>query len=143
MGRSHKIPAALALVLTLLAGHTIGPSPSACLGAAAFLAAPVDAQGAMPISKVWRPGGVVRPAEPPMRAPRAALATKPRRGPATNKIDLNSCTLEQLQNLPGVGPSLGAHIMAGRPYRNFDDLARDGVPLSTIDQIRALVKLGP
>ena len=30
-----------------------------------------------------------------------------------------------------------------RPYRTFDDLARDGVPLSTIEQIRPLVTVGP
>ena len=71
------------------------------------------------------------------------MAAKPRGGRGANKIDLNTCTLEQLQNLPGVGAAMGAHIMAGRPYRNFDDLARDGVPLNTIEQIRGLVTVGP
>jgi DNA uptake protein ComE-like DNA-binding protein len=88
----------------------------------------------MPISKVWRPGYVIGK-QPQTRVPRG--------GPGTGKIDLNSCTLEQLQNLPGVGAAMAAHIMAGRPYQNFDDLARDGVPLSTINQIRPLVKVGP
>jgi competence protein ComEA len=61
----------------------------------------------------------------------------------SNRIDLNSCTLQQLQSLPGVSPDIGARIMAGRPYESFDDLARDSIPLSTIAKIRPLVILGP
>ena len=61
----------------------------------------------------------------------------------SNRIDLNSCTLEQLQSLPGLSPDIGARIMAGRPYQSFDDLARDSIPLSTIARIRPLVTLGP
>src|SRR5690606_9832783 len=48
------------------------------------------------------------------------------------KIDINSARLMDLQDLPGVGPAMGAHIMAGRPYRDFDDLLRDGVPLNVV-----------
>jgi competence protein ComEA len=59
------------------------------------------------------------------------------------KIDLNSASLAQLQNLPGVEPGMAAHILAGRPYATIDDLARNGVPLSTIERIRPLVTLGP
>jgi competence protein ComEA len=54
-------------------------------------------------------------------------------------VDINTARLEDLQNLPGVGAALGGHIMAGRPYRDFDDLVRDGVPLNVVDQIRPLV----
>jgi DNA uptake protein ComE-like DNA-binding protein len=94
----------------------------------------------MPISRNWQPGGVIGRQPSQTRTP---VAAKPRGGRGANKIDLNTCTLEQLQNLPGVGAAMGAHIMAGRPYRNFDDLARDGVPLNTIEQIRGLVTVGP
>ncbi len=72
-----------------------------------------------------------------------AGSARPLRAVGSDKINLNTCTLEELQNLPGVGPAMGAHIMAGRPYESLDDLARDGVPLSTIEQIRSLVILGP
>ena len=136
MGRSHKIPAALALVLTVLASYTI----CGAVQAADATAAPSKKLADMPIGRNWRPGGLIGPQT---RSPRTAVAAKPRGGPGANKIDLNTCTLEQLQNLPGVGPAMGAHIMAGRPYRSFDDLARDGVPLSTIDRIRTLVTVGP
>jgi DNA uptake protein ComE-like DNA-binding protein len=132
MGQSHKIPAALALMLTVLASYTICGAVQA---ADATVAPPKLAD--MPISRNWRPGGLIGKQKPQTQV------AKPRGGPVVNKIDLNTCTLEQLQNLPGVGPAMGAHIMAGRPYRSFDDLARDGVPLSTIDRIRTLVTVGP
>jgi competence protein ComEA len=135
MSRSHKIPAALALMLTVLASYTIG-----CAVQTADAADAPPKSSAMPISRHWRPGGVVGPQQPQTRT---AVVAKPRGAPKVNKIDLNTCTLEQLQNLPGVGAAMGAHIMAGRPYRSFDDLARDGVPLNTIDQIRPLVTVGP
>jgi len=58
-------------------------------------------------------------------------------------VNVNSCTLEQLQGLPGVGPALGARIMAGRPYRNFEDLERNGVPLNTVERLRGAITFGP
>jgi DNA uptake protein ComE-like DNA-binding protein len=128
MNRSHTIPTTLPLAV--LASVTM-----CCAVLAA--AAPLKLSN-MPISRNWRPGGVIGKGEA-----RTAVAAKPRVLPKGNKIDLNTCSLEQLQNLPGVGAAMGAHIMAGRPYRNFDDLARDGVPLNTIEQIRPLVTVGP
>jgi DNA uptake protein ComE-like DNA-binding protein len=107
-------------------------------------AVPANAQApkntGMPISKVWQRKFVKRSFAPQTRIPRIPAVARPL-GRA-NKIDVNSCTLEELQNLPGVGAAMGAHIMAGRPYRDFDDLSRDGVPLSTVDQIRAQVSFG-
>jgi len=117
------------LALTLLASYAM----SCAVQAAPAPPKPSD----MPISRNWRPGGLLG---------KETLQTQvaKRRGvPRVNKIDLNTCTLEQLQNLPGVGAAMGAHIMAGRPYRTFDDLLRDGVPQSTIEQIRPLVTVGP
>ena len=134
MSRSHKITALVALTLTALAIQ-------ASRSSAAAVERPKMAD--MPISRNWRPGGLLGRQQSPTRSARTAAVAKPRGGPAANKIDLNTCTLEQLQNLPGVGAAMGAHIMAGRPYRNFDDLARDGVPLNTIEQIRGLVTVGP
>lgn len=59
-----------------------------------------------------------------------------------SKIDINSCTLSQLQDLPGVGPSMGAHIMAGRPFRSFDDLERIDVPLNVVARLRGVIVFG-
>jgi DNA uptake protein ComE-like DNA-binding protein len=57
------------------------------------------------------------------------------------KININTCTLAELQNLPGVNASMAAHILAGRPYRNFDDLARNGVPLNVVAGLRRVVTI--
>ena len=62
---------------------------------------------------------------------------------APRKIDINNCRLEDLQNLPGVDAAMGGHIMAGRPYRDFDDLSRDGVPLNVVERLRGQITFGP
>ncbi len=67
--------------------------------------------------------------------------------PATSsnagKLNLNTATLQQIQELPSVGAAWAPVILAGRPYQIIDDLARDGVPLSTIERIRDLVYFAP
>jgi competence protein ComEA len=80
------------------------------------------------------------------KAPRPATTEVAPRFPiraTPKKLDLNSASLSQLQNLPGVEPGMAAHILAGRPYATIDDLARNGVPLSTLERIRPLVTVGP
>src|ERR1700686_4246504 len=64
--------------------------------------------------------------------PGSALATKA-------KVNLNSATQQELEALPGVGEATARKIIAGRPYSSVDDLARAGVPASTIDKIRSQV----
>ena len=59
------------------------------------------------------------------------------------KVDINSCSLAELQDLPGVGPSTGARILAGRPYRNFGDLERMGIPLNVVIGLRGKIVFGP
>jgi len=55
-------------------------------------------------------------------------------------INLNTATVEQLDSLPGIGPSKAAAIVAHRPYATVDDLDKvPGIGPSTIDQFRALV----
>jgi DNA uptake protein ComE-like DNA-binding protein len=55
------------------------------------------------------------------------------------KVDLNSASKEQLEALPGVGPSTAEKIIAGRPYRSKSELKNSGIPQSTIDKIYPLV----
>jgi competence protein ComEA len=55
-------------------------------------------------------------------------------------VDLNTASAEEMiEVLPGVGEVTAGKIVAGRPYKAVDDLAKAGVPASTIRAIRPLV----
>lgn len=58
-------------------------------------------------------------------------------------IDLNTATVEQLQEIPGVGPSMAEKIIAGRPYRSVEDLKKvPGIGESKFANIAPLVRVG-
>ena len=59
------------------------------------------------------------------------------------KVDVNSADVETLQTLPGIGSTLADRIVAGRPYKNADDLAKvKGLSKSKIDAIQDQIKFG-
>jgi hypothetical protein len=58
------------------------------------------------------------------------------------KVNLNSAPQAELEKLPGVGPAMAKKIIAGRPYSSAADLARAGVPATTIDMITPQVTAG-
>ncbi len=59
------------------------------------------------------------------------------------KLDINSASFSELQNLPGISSSMAARIFAGRPYRNLDDLRRDDIPLNVVQGLESQVIFGP
>jgi competence protein ComEA len=75
-------------------------------------------------------------------------ATKPMSKPAgtrkgdnlTELIDVNRATSDELQALPGIGPTLSARIIETRgkqPFRTVDDLRRvSGIGAKTLDRLR-------
>src|SRR5258708_12528991 len=62
---------------------------------------------------------------------------------SAQKVDLNTATAKELEELPGVGPATAKKIIAGRPYPAVADLAKAGVPTKTITQITPLVTVSP
>jgi competence protein ComEA len=70
------------------------------------------------------------------------LANPAKEAPDANLVDLNTATAAQLDALPGVGPVAARRIVAGRPYKSVDDLAKAGIPAATIARIRTLVAVG-
>lgn len=62
-------------------------------------------------------------------------------------IDVNTATLEQLDALPGIGPSKAAAIIAARerrPFRRLNDLLRvPGIGRSTLQRLAPYLRFGP
>ena len=55
------------------------------------------------------------------------------------KVDLNTATAAQLEELPGIGAANAKKIIAARPYKSVDDLSKSGIPSSTVTKITPLV----
>ncbi len=60
--------------------------------------------------------------------------------PASSPVDLNEASEEELEALPGIGPTLARRIIGGRPYRSVDDLTRvRGIGEARAEELRPLV----
>jgi DNA uptake protein ComE-like DNA-binding protein len=55
------------------------------------------------------------------------------------RLDLNTATAKQLEELPGIGPVQSKKIIDGRPYKDVDDLTKAGILVSQVRRIQSLV----
>ena len=57
-----------------------------------------------------------------------------------DKLDINTATLDQLKELPGIGDAYSQKIVAGRPYRAKNELVQKKIiPQSVYDKIKDMI----
>jgi len=72
-----------------------------------------------------------------------STATVQGQSKSKTKVDVNSANVETLETLPGIGPTLADRIVAGRPYKNADDLTKvKGLSKSKVDAIQNQITFG-
>lgn len=59
-------------------------------------------------------------------------------------VDVNAASVDELASLPGIGPTIAARIVAGRPYASIDELLDvEGIGPKRLEAIRPRARLGP
>lgn len=78
----------------------------------------------------------------------AAIAKPKKKRPPAKPIDLNHATIDQLEELPGVGPVTARHIVEFRqksgPFKRVDDLLSiHGISQRRLEKMRPYIVVRP
>jgi competence protein ComEA len=91
---------------------------------------PESEKGIDPFDKFFHPAGetsvqaAATPAAKVGTTPLPSEETTPSGFPAPTKLNVNTASLTELENIPGIGPSIAERIIEARPFKSADDLQR-------------------
>lgn len=134
-------------------GYSLATRPTPAPPRPVFVAQPVHPTTGIADASSLAAAPAGAPAETPALAPteaapnaRQSSPPEPEKLGAGMTIDVNTATAEQLQLLPGIGPSRAAAIIENRramgPFRTVEDLARiRGIGPATVEGVRPYVTL--
>src|ERR1035437_1151880 len=78
--------------------------------------------------------------EPGSKPEAMATPAQMAKAAATDKLDINTATKDQLKELPGIGDTYSQKIIDGRPYRTKLDLVHKKIiPQATYDKVKNLI----
>ena len=101
---------------------------------------PVGIRGQDAAARSTPPADGERIAVPSDRTPRQS--TTPFTRTVAGEINVNTASQEELESLPGIGPTLATRIMELRPFKTVDDLIKvRGIGPSTLEKIRERVSV--